>query len=305
MSDSRNASSGDFCDFENNFDFFALKAWWAENVNLCWYASIIYVICIFGIQRYMTHRKRFEIRAPLAAWSAVLAIFSIFGAYRFIPNLYNVIATEGIVFSFCDRGFVREVPTNLWCALFVLSKVYELGDTLFIVLRKQPLIFLHWYHHITVLLYVWLNYGDEPGVGRWFVGMNYLVHAVMYTYYTLRALRINVPKSVNISITILQLTQMVIGLIINIWAYNIKESGGKCDNEYSNVKWAILMYLSYFILFANYFYNTYMKPKTGKQHLEKSQQNGVASANKGDNNNENLNGSVIKHRKIVTANGYK
>ena len=34
--------------------------------------------------------------------------------------------------------------SGFWSSLFVLSKVPELGDTIFIVLRKQPLIFLHW-----------------------------------------------------------------------------------------------------------------------------------------------------------------
>lgn len=37
----------------------------------------------------------------------------------------------------------------------VSLQVPELVDTLFIVLRKKPLIFLHWYHHITVLLFCW------------------------------------------------------------------------------------------------------------------------------------------------------
>ena len=45
--------------------------------------------------------------------------------------------------------------SGFWATMFVLSKVPELGDTMFVVLRKQPLIFLHWYHHATVLVYCW------------------------------------------------------------------------------------------------------------------------------------------------------
>lgn len=39
--------------------------------------------------------------------------------------------------------FVFEL-TAFWGWLMALSKMAELGDTAFIVLRKQPLIFLHW-----------------------------------------------------------------------------------------------------------------------------------------------------------------
>ena len=40
----------------------------------------------------------------------------------------------------------------------MLSKVPETIDTLFIVLRRQPLIFLHWYHHASVLVYCFYRY---------------------------------------------------------------------------------------------------------------------------------------------------
>ncbi len=50
---------------------------------------------------------------------------------------------------------------------FCFSKLPELIDTVFIVLRKQPLIFLHWYHHASVLVYCWFSYQDYSSTGRY------------------------------------------------------------------------------------------------------------------------------------------
>jgi hypothetical protein len=41
--------------------------------------------------------------------------------------------------------------------MFAWSKVAELGDTLFLVLRKREVIFLHWYHHASVIALTWMG----------------------------------------------------------------------------------------------------------------------------------------------------
>ena len=116
--------------------------------------------------------------------------------------------------------------------MFALSKVVELGDTFFIVLRKKPLLFLHYYHHISVLIYTWqsggfrtltANLGDYAtltiehsnisgaehcGAGRWFILMNYTVHSLMYGYFTLRAMGFKVPLIGSIIVTFMQTMQM-------------------------------------------------------------------------------------------------
>ena len=87
-----------------------------------------------------------------------------------------------------DAVSEQHVKFSLWGFLFVLSKVVEFGDTAFIVLRKSPLPFLHWYHHITVCIYTWYAITTVPSpLSAWFSGMNLTVHSFMYTYYAFRA----------------------------------------------------------------------------------------------------------------------
>ena len=248
--------------------------WIDDNWAIGYTASIIYALVIFATKQYMETRQKFELRYPLAAWSGALAIFSILGTIRSTPQLLDDLYTHGFHYAMCDNRFHWVKPTNLWCSLFTVSKLVELGDTLFIVLRKQPLIFLHYYHHITVLMYVWTSYPYRTSSGRWFMLMNYFVHSLMYTYYTLRALRFKVPRVINKVITTLQLSQMVLGLGIAIYMRHTLVNGIPCATNWRTVKFSFLMYLSYFILFAKFFYDTYVKPKPMKKGDASSSTNG-------------------------------
>jgi elongation of very long chain fatty acids protein 6 len=143
--------------------------------------------------------------------------------------------------------------------MFIMSKLPELIDTVFIVLRKQPLIFLHWYHHATVLVYCWYSYHEFASSGRWFMGMNFIVHSIMYGYYALRALKFNISRHVSKLITTLQLIQMIIGCIVNYKAWLIKSQNGKCAISNENIKYSFIMYFTYFVLFFQFFINAYIK----------------------------------------------
>ena len=210
----------------------------------------------------MKNREKYNLRMPLFAWSLGLCLFSSVGVYMAASQFIQGLMNRGFYFSVCEP-IIHDGAAGLWSFLFVLSKAPELVDTYFIVLRKQKLIFLHWYHHVTVFIYCWYHYGTLITPGQWFVSMNYIVHSVMYGYYAVRASHIvHLPKWVNIFITSLQLIQMFIGITINIYIYSHINTGWYCDGRvettYFYVYISFAMYFSYFVLFAHFFYVNYI-----------------------------------------------
>lgn len=178
-----------------------------------------------------------------------------------------MIFNQVFLFSFFHFSYIeQDRVAGFWTWLFVLSKLPELGDTIFIVLRKQPLIFLHWYHHITVLIYSWFSYTEYTSSARWFIVMNYCVHSVMYSYYALRAMGYKPPRFIAMVITSLQLTQMIVGCAINIWAHDYLKTSNhsSCHISEINIKLSIAMYFSYFVLFAQFFFVTYLSANARK-----------------------------------------
>lgn len=163
---------------------------------------------------------------------------------------------------------------TFWTLMFIVSKIVEFGDTVFIVLRKQPLKFLHWYHHITVLLYSWLCFIENAPHSRWNCAINYFVHSWMYSYYSLKVMRFNLPRWFAMLITTLQTLQMVWGCFIATMTYNyIRNDQIDCHVKSYNIKIGLLLYFSYFILFSRFFKQAYLsnncrKIKESSKHAQ-------------------------------------
>jgi len=248
-------------EFENTYDPNPLLYWMqANNYVIPVVAVACYLLfCYFGRQ-IMSKRQAFDLVGPLAAWNLFLSLFSFYGACRTVPHMLQRILSLSFEETVCQEPFIAfgSGASGLATQFFILSKIPELVDTIFIVIRKKPLIFLHWYHHVTVLLYCWNSYVTESSAGLYFVSMNYTVHAVMYFYYFLAATK-SIPRWFPTPIiTLMQISQMIVGTFIvcaSMYFYfygGAKYAPGECNNQPSNLIAGGIIYASYLYLFVEF-----------------------------------------------------
>ncbi|CAG7820282.1 unnamed protein product, partial [Allacma fusca] len=130
-------------------------------------------------------------------------------AYDF--EVYDILGTIHWFRKYRIVILQHNFATSFWGLALMLSKIVELGDTVFIILRKQKLIALHWFHHAATLMMCWIGYEYYETAGRAFF-VNAFVHSFMYSYYALKALGFKVPKNVSQALTTLQIVQLSAGV---------------------------------------------------------------------------------------------
>ncbi|GMR49336.1 hypothetical protein PMAYCL1PPCAC_19531, partial [Pristionchus mayeri] len=256
------------------FERFDGVQWWTWFLQNYWQhtitVSVAYFLLIKCIQWAMSDRPPFDLRRPLVIWNLSLALFSIVGFARFGEDFFESLFNRGVYTTLCTSA-AHKGAAPFWCLLFVLSKVVEMGDTLFIVLRKRPLIFLHYYHHVVVLIYAAHSGAEHATPGRAFIAMNYGAHSLMYSYFAARAMGFNPPEGVSVSITVCQTLQMIVGVGISIWTYFIKtQLGWRCQQSLPNLYLGFFIYFTFAFLFIKFFVRRYMKSKREKE--EKKEQ---------------------------------
>jgi len=263
------------------FDYDAAREYVASVQYSSFLYSIAYIVVIFGIKFAMQTRKPYQLKLTLQLWNLWLAAFSIAGSLVTGYGLFMEAQKYGIVSTYThSRDFFQGV-IGLWTFWFCMSKLAELGDTILIVLRKKPLIFLHWYHHVATLNYGLMSYIDKTAFNTWIVWLNFTVHAVMYSYYFLAACSIRLPAWFSQSLTTSQITQFIITLVILAHVGIKMVLGHPVDTSPTSYIYCLLMEISYVVLFGNFFYQSYIRGGGKKFQKEKAlkQQNGTAVTN--------------------------
>jgi elongation of very long chain fatty acids protein 6 len=310
---------------ENGWDHGGeLTLWAREHMDAPVVLVCLYLVFIFGVQRAMRGRaKAYDLRRAQIVWNAMLSAFSWWGMFRTVPLLVALVTApprggegaggggagggggggeqrggffQGFFQSYCGdpSRYGEKGAAALMMGMFIFSKVPELGDTVFIVLQKRKLLFLQWYHHITVLLYTWHSYATRNSAGIWFISMNYTVHAVMYMYFAimgvsglqkdvaLRDLKAGSPEqtlalqsSLRLResvlkwaplVTVMQISQMFVGVAIMVLIALQSETIGlagegavtrRCYVGRASFLAGLSMYFSYFVLFVYFAVDRY------------------------------------------------
>ena len=144
----------DFQEWEKNFKADAFLKWHSEMTDIPIITIALYLTIIFGVPKILS--RPLELKKLFAVWNLGLSIFSICGASRVVPFLYDAYMKHGFEYTICKTPtqWYSSGPVGVWMMFFIYSKIPELCDTFFLVLRGKKVIFLHWFHHVTVLLYV-------------------------------------------------------------------------------------------------------------------------------------------------------
>jgi hypothetical protein len=217
---------------------------------------LLYLLLVYYGPKLMKDRKPMNVKWLLFAWNSLLSLFSAgcvirMGAFL-VYELDHMSLQEKICNSTLDN------PSGLWSFMFILSKLFELGDTVFLIIRKKPVIFLHWYHHTTVLLFTWFAGMQEAPYAIIFAFVNVAIHTIMYAYFACRTIGIRFPKYVSISLTLSQIVQMVIGLVVLYLRYDaVYNKNLSCMTSQDIFFSGVIMYASYFALFVNFFIHSY------------------------------------------------
>lgn len=256
-----------------NFDCHDLYHWVQENrykspaIACSFYFLMVFVI--LPLVRPMKEKVPGYMKHLFAVWNLMFSVFSCYGVSVCMPFVMRVWRERGFRYLVCsdvmmlgedkrDTTVACYGPIGFMMSLFMLSKFPELMDTFFLVLMNKHVPFLHWYHHVTVLLYSWFAYKNATPTAVMFGTVNFSVHAVMYFYffattYT-RALNF-----LRMPITSIQLSQMLFGVFVCGQAYSF--SSENCSRTYADSGFFIFctsIYASYAVLFAKLFVDNYI-----------------------------------------------
>jgi elongation of very long chain fatty acids protein 4 len=173
--------------------------------------SAAYLLCIRVGKMIMQNRKPLELKTFSILHNTFLIVLSLYMTAESIRQAWLngfSLFCNGVSTTAAGLPLARV----LW--IFYASKIVEFIDTMIMIAKKNEhqLTFLHMYHHVTIFMIWWAVVYYAPGGDSYFsAAQNSFVHVLMYSYYLLRGLGVDLDKYKKY-VTQLQMFQFLVNI---------------------------------------------------------------------------------------------
>jgi len=217
----------------------------------------------------MANRKPLSVKPFMIVHNIFLSVASLVLLVLITSIIGKAFVDNDLFYVLCSPELGKIGELEFYYYINYLLKYYELLDTVFLVVNKKPLDFLHVYHHSATLVLCYTQLWGNNTVQWLPITANLIVHTVMYYYYAQVALGNRVWWKQWV--TVLQIAQFILDVVaVNYCVYRrvlfeyIDPSVEECKGTMSAawVGWFTLH--SYLVLFIQFYNKTY-KPKAKSQ----------------------------------------
>lgn len=177
--------------------------------------AMAYVVMVFAGRAIFRKREAVSgLENILFVWNLGHSLFSLVWLIAGYVCVSEGYARHGLDFigKHTWPDFEHDAMCRSWGWVYGMSKIVEFGDTVFLIIRKKPIPFLHWFHHATTFLVVMVWHSEtngEDGLARVLAMANLYVHTLMYFYYGFSSRRlIKFPTWFLKFMTLTQIVQM-------------------------------------------------------------------------------------------------
>ncbi|KAF9228201.1 GNS1/SUR4 membrane protein [Gyrodon lividus] len=229
-------------------------------------AILSYLAVIFGLRELTKDQPVSRLQGLFRAHNASLSVASLILLALMMEEVLLVWQKVGAYDAFCATTSWT-TRLEFYYMVNYYFKYIEFLDTIFLVLKKRPLSFLHVFHHSTTALLTFVQIEGRVS-GAWTaISLNLAVHVVMYYYYFAAAGGAKIWWKKHL--TTVQIIQFIIDLVVFYFGlyqhFTFKywphlPHIGDCAGDERVAMFGTVLIAIFLTLFANFYVQTYKKP---------------------------------------------